>query len=1191
MARRVRVDDDIADARDTKPRSVLSRLLRWTGLFVALLLILVAAAPWIINQTSLVQLTIDSSLALNGRVVPKSVSLSWFSNLSASEVTIENADGKSIATVAHLEGDRSLWNLLWDSSNFGTWTLKEPKILCDIYHDGSNIEDLIRPLLDGPASESTATYQFGIRVVDGTIDLQQNATSKQWQLEKIGIDSVFLVGQKFSLQMQIDSDIKEQMDGHLTVNLALGGETEQPSQAKIQCLSLPLTVITPIFQRLGMDLALNGFAEGGVDYQWDDDGAAHRISLTEFKVTHLDARSAELFGNDHVHLNRFESNGVATILGNNANFEKLAINCDLGTATAHGKWDFSNLTPDKLDEILKQSGSSLRGEIDLAALAAMFPKTLRVRNDTTITAGRVGFQLEGQPTETLPVWTAAITTSEIVADRGGKPIRWERPIAVNISAFSSDKGPVFQQIRCESDFITMNGTGTAEQGSITLNGDLDALVQNLRDLVDIDQYQLQGKLGGTVNWGFSNAGQTTASTKLEVQQFVLSGPGIKPWQETKLMVTAATAGDFFAEKRRVDHASAEIRSGNDVLSAELTKPVDDFETAAASFQFTFVGDLSTWQSRLQAITSFGDLQFNGIVRAAGTAAVDNGNVAFSTSEVTFESLAIQNSSMNIQEPEANVTLVGTWNNQSQTLKLTNALLVGSTVAARADGLTVSAGEKFSAVGRCDFQANAQRLGDWFLAGPEQTYQLVGIVTGAVTLNGGADQIQAGWDVTAADFAVSQKILSGQNGNIFPVNQPSVNQPSLNQPSLNQPSTFRPIWNEKELKLRGSGSYDSTVDKLTINSTEVISSAVTLSTQGSVTELTKSCTMDLRGNIGFGWEQVTQLLQSQLGPSVRIAGQDRQEYAINGPLFIATANTNGTSAQNASPIPTQFAATTSIGWQQVDAFGFVAGPTTVTAQTKDGNIAFNPIQVAISGGQLQTQPLIYLQTNKPTLLVGKGPLLTNVQITPQMCDGWLKFVAPLMAQTTRASGSFSVEMSDTAAVPFANVQATSAAGVVKIHAAKVGPGPLSAEFLTLATEIRALLNGQIYQEQATTDDGTTWIDIPEQQIPFHVANGRVYHNSLVMKTKDIVIRTQGWVGMDQTMKMVAEVPIADEWVTGKQYLSALKGQTLKIPIEGTLSRPKLDRSGLRDLSKRLLRDTANRFLQDQLNDGLKKILGQ
>jgi translocation and assembly module TamB len=1177
MARNV----DLENESGTKQRSFLSRMMRRLGILIVLLLILVAAAPWIISQTSLVQSTIDSSLDLNGRVVAKSVSLGWFSSLSASDVTIENADGQTIATVTRLTGDRSLWNLVWNSNDFGTWTLEEPQVLCDLYRDGSNIEDLIQPLLSAPASESTETYRFGIRVVDGTIDLQNNSTKqqtgKQWKLEKISLDSKFIVGQQFAMQMKIDSDIKEQLEGHVTVDVAIGGNEGQPSQAKVKSSSLPLAIATPVFERLGMDLALNGFAEGTVDYQWDDAGTAHRIALSEVKVTHLDARSAELFGNDHVHLNRCESNGIATILGSNVSFDNLAVSCDLGSATAQGEWDLSNFTPEKIDEILKQSGSSVRGEIDLATLAKMFPETLRIRNDTTITAGRIGFQLEGQPTSGLPVWTAAVTTSEIVADRNGKPIRWERPIAVNISAFSGKQGPVFQQIRCESDFINLNGSGTTEQGSITINGDLDALVRNVRDLIDIDQYQLQGKLGGKINWGFSNAGQTTASTVLEVQQFALSGPGIKPWQEAKLIVSGSTAGDFFGEKRRIDHATAEVRSGNDVLSAQLTKPVDDFKTAAASFQFSFLGDLSTWQSRLQAITTFGDLQLEGNVRTLGTASIENGNVAFSTSEATVESLAVRNASMNIQEPKVDLTLAGTWSNKTQILKFAKALVVGSTVAVRADGLTVTAGDDFHVVGRSDFQVNAQRFGDWFLAGPEQSHQLMGTVTGAFTLNANDEQVQVGWDVTAIDFAISQRISPVQNGNFVPVNQPT---------------TYRPIWNEKELKLRGTGSYESASDKVTLNKSEVLSSALTLSTQGTISELTKSCTMDLRGGIGFDWEQATQLLQSQLGPSVRVAGRDHQQYTVKGPLLAATVVTESSNAQNASPIPTQFAATASIGWQQVDAFGFVAGPATITAQTKDGNIAFNPLQVAISGGQLQTQPLIYMQTNDPTLLVGKGPLLTNVQITPQMCDGWLKFVAPLMAQATRASGSFSVELSDTAAIPFSNAQATSAAGAVKIHAARVGPGPLSAQFISLASEIRALLNGQVYQpQQSAADDGKTWIEIPEQQIPFQVAQGRVYHNSLVMKTKDIVIRTHGWVGMDQTMSMTAEVPIADEWIQGKQFLAALKGQTIKIPIDGTLSRPKLDRRVLRDLSKQLLQDTANRFLQDQLNNGLNKILGQ
>jgi hypothetical protein len=73
-------------------------------------------------------------------------------------------------------------------------------------------------------------------------------------------------------------------------------------------------------------------------------------------------------------------------------------------------------------------------------------------------------------------------------------------------------------------------------------------------------------------------------------------------------------------------------------------------------------------------------------------------------------------------------------------------------------------------------------------------------------------------------------------------------------------------------------------------------------------------------------------------------------------------------------------------------------------------------------------------------------------------------------------------------------------------------------------------------------------------------------------------------------MVAEVPIRDEWIARQPLLAELKGQSIKINIQGTLSNPKIDRRQLQDLGKRVISGATNRLLQDQLNRGLNKLFG-
>ncbi|MFO0883217.1 MAG: hypothetical protein U0894_03360 [Pirellulales bacterium] len=100
---------------------------------------------------------------------------------------------------------------------------------------------------------------------------------------------------------------------------------------------------------------------------------------------------------------------------------------------------------------------------------------------------------------------------------------------------------------------------------------------------------------------------------------------------------------------------------------------------------------------------------------------------------------------------------------------------------------------------------------------------------------------------------------------------------------------------------------------------------------------------------------------------------------------------------------------------------------------------------------------------------------------------------------------------------------------------------------------------------TQTQGSLW-PCNEQNINVKVVDGRVYRGVFELTIKDVVVRTEGSVGLDQTVEMVAIVPILDKWVEKDKYLSSLKGQSIRIPVRGTLAAPRLDMRGLQDFSE-------------------------
>jgi hypothetical protein len=161
------------------------------------------------------------------------------------------------------------------------------------------------------------------------------------------------------------------------------------------------------------------------------------------------------------------------------------------------------------------------------------------------------------------------------------------------------------------------------------------------------------------------------------------------------------------------------------------------------------------------------------------------------------------------------------------------------------------------------------------------------------------------------------------------------------------------------------------------------------------------------------------------------------------------------------------------------------------------------------------------------------------------------------------------------------------GVLSVHSARVGPGPLSREFLGIAEQIRAVIEKRPPRAGAGGLD--QWLELPSQEVAFQMVDGRVHHQGLQLQVGDVLFKTKGAVGFDDSLALLAEVPIRDQWVADDRYLSALRGQTIQLPVQGTLGRPQVDGQALAQLTRQAVGGAATRLLEQELNRGLERLL--
>ncbi len=115
-------------------------------------------------------------------------------------------------------------------------------------------------------------------------------------------------------------------------------------------------------------------------------------------------------------------------------------------------------------------------------------------------------------------------------------------------------------------------------------------------------------------------------------------------------------------------------------------------------------------------------------------------------------------------------------------------------------------------------------------------------------------------------------------------------------------------------------------------------------------------------------------------------------------------------------------------------------------------------------------------------------------------------------------------------------------------------------------------------------------MPEQRIKFRVENGRVSHENLSVKIGDATISTSGGVYLNGSLQLLATMPIPDDWADKSPYLAGLKGQSLKFPVDGSLTDPSVDTRLLGQLGGETVQNAAMGLLNQGLNRGLEKLLG-
>ena len=1137
-----------------KPTGGRSSRRRWIIGSVLAALLLVWLIPVIVAHSFLLNWIVGLAAAdLDGEVRVGSASLGWFSPIELGEIEVLDAQQQPLASIASVTGDRSLLKILWNTSNVGRFRIEGPRLSVVLRPDGSNVEDALAAYL-APSEEPSSGVDLGLDVVDGTISITDTRMQQSWQIERFQLALTTSADPSGPLELETSGSTADATrPGQFEVGLKLrvgrignpsyvagdsasseaagdaessgGGSSPGSGDLTLRADALPLAMFESLVGRFVPEARLNGRLCSTIQCQWSGTEEIDR-AVVQGSVTADDFTLAMPgLGRDRVTLAQLKAVCQVAWQEGKVQVDRAVVHCDVGNASLVGTLDLGQKEAQDLLTTISHQSYELDGRIDLARLARMLPDTLHVREGTEITAGRLEVAMASRPGPDGMAWLGRLEARDLAAVNQGRRLVWQQPILVNLAARETKDGPVVESLKCQSSFLQLDAAGTPDELTATANFDLDKLAAQLAGLVDLGGIEMAGGGAARLSWKRSDDRQFQADAQLGVQDFQLSIPSQQIRLKESLSVNVAATGrtDFGAENR-LETATLSVQAGQDRIDARLLQPVLDFKHGGTwPLDIKMQGQLAQWLPRLRPWIALDEWNPAGSYTITVQGTGSAELIDVRRAQLSVQQFRVQGHGLNIQEPKLELVATGRWDQKTGRLDLKQAALTGTNLSVRADNVV------YAPAGEAP-----------------------GTLAGTVAYKVSVDRLQQ-WTATSGE-PPDWRVLGNLAGTARVSKSGDLITGALDTTITNLVATSQAGKRvaRPEIRLVADGNYDCQSGLVRLDAARLTTDGLACTAAGRIDTGAKQTNLQLTGGLDYDLQRLAGLWQPLVGNTVRVTGRGSQPLSYRG--LLDPAGAEGEAA---------------FGWASVDAYGFRGGPAALRANLSRGLLQIQPLEMDLNEGRLNLASTVRVAPGPVELNVQRGSAARQIRIDPAMCANALKYIAPVLADVAAAEGLFSIELDD-CRVPLADPAKGELKGRFVIHSVEVGPGPLVREL--------AILLGRATPARLTR----------ESVVPFQMVNGRVYHQGLELEFPDLTIRTHGSVGLDHTLLLMAEMPVPPKWVAGNtQVASALRNQTISLPINGTLERPQIDQRTLQQLSRQFMEKAAENVIKDEVKKQLDK----
>ena len=256
-------------------------------------------------------------------------------------------------------------------------------------------------------------------------------------------------------------------------------------------------------------------------------------------------------------------------------------------------------------------------------------------------------------------------------------------------------------------------------------------------------------------------------------------------------------------------------------------------------------------------------------------------------------------------------------------------------------------------------------------------------------------------------------------------------------------------------------------------------------------------------------------------------------------------------------------------EDLQGWGLDAGPADLEAELADGllSLRYTP---PLADGTLKSQLRVDVGARPMELqLDEKAVQLQDLPLSPALLRN-LRFLNPLLANCTAIEGKVSL-------------------------AAGNGRLPLDATYTTRSdfdvaiglNDVVLMPTGVLEQILAYTGAGGKTLELRQERLRGLCRNGRIEIEPHQAKLRDHPVTFQGSVGLDKSLRFQTIVPLTEDLV-GAKAAAYIAGQTLTVPVQGTVDKPRIDEGMLAREARRIATEAARRAMAEQAGELLQKL---